>query len=190
MKYIPAKGFLLALVTVTATFELAGTTANAKTTWSNSTDMKWIRTAPKSIQGNWYGYIYTSDKHANKLSIHKKYLVVPIGTKKSINHKVAFAKSQKTAYKKKNMPNVQLLKHPRGWYFFALNAKNSWIPSTSAFTYGMIQPVKYGHSTALAYYPGINDYKSKVQILTKTKHKHPVYTSTKHLTIVNLAGGK
>lgn len=190
MKYIRTKGLLLALATVVAVLGFANTSANAKVAWSNSTDMKWVRTAPKSIQGNWYGYINTFDKHANKLSIHQKYLVVPIGSKKSVNHKVPFAKNQNTAYKKKNMPNIQLLKHPRGWYFFALNAKDSWIPSASAFTYGMIQPVKYGHSTALAYYPGINDSKSKVQLLTKTKHKHPVYMSTKHLTIVNLAGGK
>jgi len=190
MKYIRIKGLFLALAAAATVLGFADTTANAKVAWSNSTDMKWVRTAPKSIQGNWYGFIYTSDKHANKLSIHKKYLIVPIGNKKSVKHKVAYAKGQKTAYKKKNMPNIQLLKDKRGWYFFALNAKDSWIPSASAFTYGMVQPVKYGHSTALAYYPGINDYNSKVQILTKTKHKHPVYTSTKHLTIVNLAGGK
>lgn len=188
MKYIQTKGLLLTIVAVATTIGLANTTANAKVIWSNSSDMKWVRTAPKSIQGNWYGYIHTSDNQSNKLSIHKKYLIVP--RKKSANHKVPFAQSRKVAYKKKNMPNIQLLKHPRGWYFFSLNAKNSWTPSDSAFIYGMIQPVKYGHTTALAYYPGLNDSKSKVQLLTKTKNKKPVYMSTKHLTIVNLGGGK
>ncbi|WP_267896664.1 hypothetical protein [Levilactobacillus brevis] len=42
----------------------------------------------------------------------------------------------------------------------------------------------------MAYYPITNEKKGKVLLLTKKKYNHPVYMSTKHLTIVNLYGGK
>lgn len=191
MKYIPAKGFLLALVTVTATLGLAGTTANAKTIWTFGKGMKTIRTAPKSIQGKWHGYIYTNAKHASTLSIHKKSFTVPVKSSKgNVFHKVSYAKNWVTAAKVKNLPNVDLRTEPHGWYYFAIDSKISWELPNSAFTYGMLKPVKYHHTTALAYYPTINEKKNKVLLLTKKAQKHPIYMSTKHLTIVNLYGGK
>ena len=189
MRYLRAKGLLLTLITVATTFGVAGTTANAKTIWTFGNGMKSIRTAPKSIRGTWYGYTSVGDKHASKLSIHQKSFTVSVQKPKSIR-KLSYAKNWRTAYKVKNMPNIDLRKESHGWYYFAINPKYSWELPNTTFYSGMLQPVKYGHTKALAYYPTINEKKNKVLLLTKKKYKHPVYKSTKHLTIVNLYGGK
>lgn len=190
MKYIRIQGLLLALATVATVLGFAHTSADAKTIWTFGNEMKTVRTAPKSIRGNWYGYIYTTDKHASKLSVREKGFVVPVKKKgKTVSKNLAYAKNWKTAYKGKLVPNVDLRREKHGWYYFAVNG-NNWNISDNTFFNGMIQPVKYKHTTALAYYPTMNEKKSKVLLLTKKRYKHPVYMSTKKLTIVNLYGGK
>lgn len=184
------KEWLLALFTVTTALGLADTTANAKTIWSFGNKMKTVRTAPKSIRGNWYGFGYSTDKHPLKLSVRKKGFVVPVKKHgKTVSKTLTYAKNWKTAYKGKLVPNVDLRKESHGWYYFSVNG-NHWNISGNTFFSGMIQPVKYQHTTALAYYPITIEKKGKVLLLTKKKYNHPVYMSTKHLTIVNLYGGK
>jgi len=187
MKHLCMKTGIVTLFAVTGFIGFANTSADAKVVWTFGTSDKSIRTAPKSIRGTWYGYQSSYDKHPSKLTINKKsFTVATTAGKRTLK----YAKSWKTAYKKKHLPNIDLRKSRYHWYYFSVNLKYNWDPLASQISYGQVLPVKYGHQKALAYVPVVSENTSRVTLLTKKKVNHPIYKSAKHMTVVNFYGGK
>lgn len=188
MNHRQIKAFITLLAASAGLLGLATTSASAKTVWLSASHDKTIQTAPKSIRGTWYGYQSIYDKHPSKLVVNKKSFTVT--TSNHQKHTLKFAKSWKTAYEVQNLPNVDLRKSSYGWTYFAVILKHNWDLSNSQFYYGQVLPVKYGKQRALAYVQGVSESKTKVPLLTKKKINHPVFKSTKHMTVINYYGGK
>lgn len=187
MKQRPMKTGLIAFFAVIGFIGFANTSADAKVVWTFGNSDKSVRTAPKALRGTWYGYQSSYDKHPSKLIINKKsFTVATTAGKRTLK----YAKSWKTASKRKKLPNVDLRKSRYHWYYFAINLKRNWDPLASQIWYGQVLPVKYGHQKALAYVPVVSEKAGRVTLLTKKKYKHPIYKSAKHMTVINFYGGK
>jgi len=177
---------LLVLLAATGLLGATTTSANAKTVWTFGNKSS-LRTAPKALRGTWYGFELSQDKHPKKLVVNKKSFTVK--TTKGIRT-IKYAKSMMWSRKAKNHPNVDLRKPFKGWYYFAINLKPSSDLKSSQFYCGQVLPVTYKHHPALAYVPVVSENSSRVMLLTKKKYNHPVYKSTKHMTVINFYGGK
>lgn len=189
MTHLKIKSALALVVVAGGLLGLANTSASAKNIWIFGKHDRSIQTAPKSIRGTWYGYQDIYDKHPSKLVIHKKGFKVAISGK-SKARSLKYAKSWKTAYRQNHPSNIDLRKSQHGWYYFAVNLKPNLDLSDRSFYYGQVLPVKYHKQHALAYVPAVNQKKSRVLILTKKKVNHPLYKSTKGMTVINFYGGK
>lgn len=188
MKHRQIKIFITLLSVSAGLLGLTNTSASAKTVWIFGNHDKSIQTAPKALRGTWYGYQYRYDSHPSKLVINKKSFTVTTSNNKK--HTLKFMHSWREDYQKKRFPSIDLRKSSHGWTYFAVNLKPNWELSNSQFYFGQVLPVKYGKQRALAYVQGVNESKTKVELLTKKKINHPVFKSTKHMTVINYHGGK